>query len=127
MSQFLEGGWITVIGVTIVFAILSILAIVMYAIGAFERGMTRKAEGKPKSEAKEAPVEEKKETEAPNEEIPPRDLAIITASILAYIAKKAEVARPVPFRRKVSDAWRLYGVQTYMNEVENFNYELRKW
>ncbi|AJC71304.1 MAG: OadG family protein [Thermococcus sp.] len=126
MSQFAEGGWITVIGVTIVFAILGILALVMYAIGAFERRMTRKAESKPKSEAKEAPVEEKKETEV-QKEIPPRDLAIITASILAYIAKKAEVVRPLPFRRKVSDAWRLYGLQTGMNEVENFNYELGKW
>ena len=127
MSQFVEGGWITVIGVTIVFTILGILALVMYAIGAFERGMTRKAEKEAKTEAEEAPVEEKREVETPEEEIPPRDLAIITASILAYLAKKAEVLRPLPFKRRVSDAWRLYGLQSGMDEVENFNYELRKW
>ncbi|CAI1492246.1 Methylmalonyl-CoA decarboxylase, gamma chain [Thermococcus nautili] len=123
MSQFAEGGWITVIGITVVFAILTILAIVMYAIGAFERGMTGRAK-----KAEEKTVEEtKEEVETPEEEIPPRDLAIITASILAYLAKKAEVARPLPFKRKVSDAWRLYGLQSGMNEVENFNYEMRKW
>ncbi|AHL23678.1 OadG family protein [Thermococcus nautili] len=123
MSQFAEGGWITVIGITVVFAILTILAIVMYAIGAFERGMTGRAK-----KAEEKTVEEtKEEVEAPEEGIPPRDLAIITASILAYLAKKAEVARPLPFKRKVSDAWRLYGLQSGMNEVENFNYEMRKW
>jgi sodium pump decarboxylase gamma subunit len=119
MSQLAEGGWITVIGITVVFAILAILAIVMYAIGAFERGMTRKAG--------EKTVEETKEEVKVGEEIPPRDLAIITASILAYLAKKAEITRPLPFRRKISDAWRLYGLQTGMNEVENFNYEMRKW
>ncbi|NJE49262.1 OadG family protein [Thermococcus sp. 9N3] len=123
MSQFAEGGWITVIGITVVFAILTILAIVMYAIGAFERGMIGRAK-----KAEEKAVEEtKEEVEAPEEGIPPRDLAIITASILAYLAKKAEVARPLPFKRKVSDAWRLYGLQSGMNEVENFNYEMRKW
>ncbi|EEB74098.1 OadG family protein [Thermococcus sp. AM4] len=122
MSQLVEGGWITVIGITVVFAILTILAIVMYAIGAFERGMTRKAE-----KAEEKAIEETKEEIEVVEEIPPRDLAIITASILAYLAKKAEIARPLPFRRKVSDAWRLYGLQSGMDEVENFNYEMRKW
>jgi len=122
MSQLAEGGWITVIGITVVFAILAILAIVMYAIGAFERGMTKKAEKEEK-----AVEETKEEVETPEEEIPPRDLAIITASILAYLAKKAEVVRPLPFKRKVSDAWRLYGLQSGMDEVENFNYEMRKW
>ena len=122
MSQLAEGGWITVIGITVVFAILAILAIVMYAIGAFERGMTARAK-----KAEEKAVEETKEEVTVGEEIPPRDLAIITASILAYLAKKAEIARPLPFRRKISDAWRLYGLQTGMNEVENFNYEMRKW
>jgi len=122
MSQFAEGGWITIIGITVVFAILAILAIVMYAIGAFERGMTKKAEKEEK-----AVEETKEEGETPEEEIPPRDLAVITASILAYLAKKAEVVRPLPFRRKVSDAWRLYGLQSGMDEVENFNYEMRKW
>ncbi|ACS34529.1 OadG family protein [Thermococcus gammatolerans] len=122
MSQFAEGGWITIIGITVVFAILAILAIVMYAIGAFERGMTKKVEKEEK-----AVEETKEEVETPEEEIPPRDLAVITASILAYLAKKAEVVRPLPFRRKVSDAWRLYGLQSGMDEVENFNYEMRKW
>ena len=122
MSQFAEGGWITIIGITVVFAILAILAIVMYAIGAFERGMTKKVEKEEK-----AVEETKEEVETPEEKIPPRDLAVITASILAYLAKKAEVVRPLPFRRKVSDAWRLYGLQSGMDEVENFNYEMRKW
>ncbi|NJE54753.1 OadG family protein [Thermococcus sp. 21S9] len=127
MSQLAEGGWITVIGITVVFAILTILAIILYAIGAFERGMTGRAK-----KAEEKAVEEREGVETPEvaektEEIPPRDLAIITASILAYLAKKAEVARPLPFKRKVSDAWRLYGLQSGMNEVENFNYEMRKW
>ena len=123
MNQIVEGGWITVIGITVVFAILTILAIVMYAIGAFERGMT----GKRKEPERTGEVEGVKPPETETEEIPPRDLAIITASILAYLAKKAEVARPLPFRRKVSDAWRLYGLQSGMDEVENFNYEIRKW
>ncbi|WP_099209761.1 OadG family protein [Thermococcus henrietii] len=123
MSQLTEGGWITIIGITVVFAILTILAIILYAIGAFERGMT----GRAKKAEEKAVVETEEEVETPEEEIPPRDLAIITASILAYLAKKAEVARPLPFKRKVSDAWRLYGLQSGMNEVENFNYEMRKW
>jgi len=125
MSQLAEGGWITVIGITVVFAILTILAIVMYAIGAFERGMTGRAKKAEEKVVEE--TEEKPEVAEKTEEIPPRDLAIITASILAYLAKKAEVARPLPFKRKVSDAWRLYGLQSGMNEVENFNYEMRKW
>ncbi|WP_456421777.1 OadG family protein [Thermococcus sp.] len=121
MNQIVEGGWITVIGITVVFSILTILALILYAIGAFERGMTKKTE-----KAKEEVVEETKEV-GKTEEIPPRDLAIITASILAYLAKKAEVLRPLPFKRKVSDSWRLYGLQSGMDEVENFNYEIRKW
>jgi len=108
MNQLAEGGWITVIGITVVFAILAILAIIMYAIGAFERGMT-------------GGVKKVEETEEKPEEIPPEDLAIITASILAYRGRRRGITR------KVSDAWRLYGLQTGMNEVENFNYEIRKW
>jgi len=124
MNQIAEGGWITIIGITVVFAILAILAIVMYAIGAFERGMTGKKVKKEEVDEKKA--EEPKEVETA-EGIPPRDLAIITASILAYLAKKAEVLRPLPFKRKVSDVWRLYGLQSGMEEVENFNYKMRKW
>jgi len=124
MNQIVEGGWITVIGITVVFAILTILAIVMYAIGAFERGMT--GEKAKKEEVSEERAEGPKEVEKTGE-IPPRDLAIITASVLAYLAKKAEVLRPLPFKRKISDSWRLYGLQSGMNEVENFNYEIRKW
>ncbi len=123
MSQFAEGGWITIVGITVVFTILAILALIMYAIGAFERGMTKKAE----KEEKAVEKKEEEKVEVPEEKIPPRDLAIITASILAYLAKKAEAFRPIPFRRKVSDAWRLYGLQSGMDEVENFNYEMRKW
>ena len=122
MSQIIEGGWITVIGITVVFTILTILALVLYTIGAFEKGMTER-----KKSMEVEKVEEIKTPEIKTEEIPPRDLAIITASILAYLAKKAEVARPLPFKRKVSDAWRLYGLQSGMEEVENFNYEIRKW
>ncbi|HDZ35800.1 MAG TPA: methylmalonyl-CoA epimerase, partial [Thermococcus sp.] len=40
---------------------------------------------------------------------------------------KAAQLRPLPFKRKVSDVWRLYGVQSSMEEVEDFNYELGKW
>ncbi len=123
MGQLAEGGWITITGIVVVFAVLSILALVMYAIGAFERRTAKKAE-KPKEETVE---EAEKKVEVPEKKIPPRDLAIITASILTYVAKKAEVLRPLPFTRKVSDAWRLYGLQSGMDEVENFNYEMRNW
>jgi hypothetical protein len=68
---------------------------------------------------------EAKPEEKPN--IPPRDLAVITAAILAYTAEKASQLRPLPFRRKVSDAWRLYGLQTHMEDNEDFNYEIGKW
>ena len=119
MSEFMEGLNLTVLGVTIVFTVLAILAVVLYAVGWSERRLVEK-------EAKAAPtpapvVKEEKP------EIPPRDLAVITAAVLAYTAEKASQLRPLPFKRKVSDAWRLYGVQSQMEEVEDFNYEMGKW
>ncbi|NJE07182.1 methylmalonyl-CoA epimerase [Thermococcus sp. M39] len=123
MQAFLEGLYITILGVTVVFAVLTILAIAMYAIGYFEKRLIEK------ESPKEAPVVrvEKKVKVEEKPKIEPRKLAVITAAILAYIAEKNAQLRPVPFRRKPSDAWRLYGIQTQMEEVENFNYELGKW
>ncbi|WP_324735434.1 OadG family protein [Thermococcus sp. SY098] len=121
MQEFLEGLYITILGVTVVFTVLTILAIAMYAIGYLEKRLVEK------EKAKEAPVvrEEAKVEEKPK--IEPKKLAVITAAILAYIAEKNAQLRPVPFKRKPSDAWRLYGIQTQMEEVEDFNYELGKW
>jgi len=127
MGEFLEGLNITVLGVTIVFLVLTILAIILYFVGWLER---RLIERETRTVAKPAVVEAPKKTEGEEvreEKIPPRDLAIITAAILAYLAKKAEALRPLPFKRKVSDVWRLYGLQTSMEEVEDFNYEIGKW
>ncbi|AHF79577.1 OadG family protein [Thermococcus paralvinellae] len=123
MQAFLEGLYITILGVTVVFAVLTILALAMYGIGYLERRLLER------EAPKEAPVAEVKE-EAKAEEKPkiePKKLAVITAAILAYIAEKNAQLRPVPFKRKPSDAWRLYGIQTQMEEVEDFNYELGKW
>jgi sodium pump decarboxylase gamma subunit len=125
-TQLVEGGWITVIGVTVVFTILGILALVLYFVGWLERRLVEKEKpaAAPAPTPAPAPVEAKPE-EKPK--IPPRDLAVITAAILAYTAEKAAQLRPLPFRRKVSDAWRLYGLQTQMEDVEDFNYEIGKW
>lgn len=120
MQAFLEGFYITILGVTVVFSVLTILAIAMYAIGYLERHLLER------EVPREVPVIEVKE-EAQAEEklkIEPKKLAVITAAILAYIAEKNAQLRPVPFRKKPSDAWRLYGVQTQMEEVEYFNYEI---
>ncbi len=109
MTQLVEGGWITVIGVTVVFTILGILALVLYFVGWLERRLVEreKPATAPTPASTPAPVEARQE-EKPK--IPPRDLAVITAAILAYTAEKASQLRPpLPFRRKVSDAWRLYG------------------
>lgn len=121
-QAFMEGLNITVIGVTVVFAILGILALVLYFVGWLERRLVEK-------ETKAAPIPAPAPAEAKEEKpaIPPRDLAVITAAVLAYTAEKASQLRPLPFRRKVSDAWRLYGVQSQMEEVEDFNYEMGKW
>jgi len=122
MSEFLNGLNLTVLGVTIVFTVLSILAVVLYAVGWTERRLVeREKAAAPSPPPAPAPGGEEKP------EIPPRDLAIITAAILAYTAEKASQLRPLPFRRKVSDAWRLYGLQSGMEDVENFNYEIGKW
>ncbi|WP_209476530.1 OadG family protein [Thermococcus stetteri] len=124
MTQLVEGGWITVIGVTVVFTILGILALVLYFVGWLERRLVEREKPAAAPAPAPAPVEAKPE-EKPK--IPPRDLAVITAAILAYTAKKASQLRPLPFRRKISDAWRLYGLQTQMEDSEDFNYEIGKW
>ena len=121
---FLEGLYITILGVTVVFLVLSILALAMYGIGYLERVLiereTPTVETKPKEEKVELKVEEKPAIE-------PKKLAIITAAILAYLAEKNTQLRPLPFRKKPSEAWRLYGVQSQIEEVENFNYEMVAW
>jgi len=124
MSEFMEGLNLTVLGVTIVFMVLSILAVVLYAVGWTERRLVERENAAKAAAPSPAPAPSVKE-EKP--EIPPRDLAIITAAILAYTAEKASQLRPLPFRRKVSDAWRLYGLQSGMEDVEDFNYEIGKW
>ncbi|MCD6372157.1 MAG: OadG family protein [Thermococcus sp.] len=122
MSEFMEGLNLTVLGVTIVFMVLSILAVVLYAVGWLERRLVERELSV--SEPAPAPAPEVKE-ERPT--VPPKDLAVIMAAVLAYTAEKASQLRPLPFKRKVSDAWRLYGVQSSMEEVEDFNYEMGKW
>ncbi|WP_297490641.1 OadG family protein [Thermococcus sp.] len=127
VAQLIEGGWITVIGVTVVFTILGILALVLYFVGWLERrlvGMESKAAPVP---APGPAVKAEKAEEEKPPALPPRELAVITSAVLAYLAKKAEQLRPLPFRRKVSDAWRLYGLEAQMEETEHFNYEMGKW
>ncbi|NJE75320.1 OadG family protein [Thermococcus sp. ES12] len=123
MSEFMEGLNLTVLGVTIVFMVLSILAVVLYAVGWTERRLVER-EGKAPSPV---PVPPSRAESEEKPAIPPRDLAVITAAVLAYTAEKASQLRLLPFKRKVSDAWRLYGVQSQMEEVEDFNYEMGKW
>ncbi|ANF22796.1 OadG family protein [Thermococcus piezophilus] len=121
IAELIESLNITAMGVTVVFAVLTILALILYFVGWLERRITERETPAPVPvKVEETKVEEEKE-------IPPRDLAIITAAILAYTAEKASQLRPLPFKRKVSDAWRLYGIQTTMEEVEDFNYEIGKW
>ncbi|ASJ07640.1 methylmalonyl-CoA epimerase [Thermococcus pacificus] len=125
MAEFMEGLNLTVLGVTIVFTVLAILAVVLYAVGWAERRLVEKeAKTAPSPASTPAPAPEAKE-EKPA--IPPRDLAVITAAVLAYTAEKASQLRPLPFKRKISDSWRLYGLQTQMEDVEDFNYEIGKW
>ncbi len=124
MAEFIEGLDLTVLGVTIVFTVLSILAVVLYAVGWTER---RLVERETAAASSPAPTPVPKTEAEEKQEIPPRDLAVITAAVLAYTAEKASQLRPLPFRRKVSDAWRLYGLQSSMEDGEDFNYELGKW
>ncbi|EHR77943.1 methylmalonyl-CoA epimerase [Thermococcus litoralis DSM 5473] len=120
---FLEGLYITILGVTVVFLVLSILALAMYGIGYLERVLIERekpVEVKPLPKEEKVVVEEKPSIE-------PKKLAVITAAILAYIAEKNAQLRPLPFKKKPSDAWRLYGIQSQVEEVENFNYEMGAW
>ena len=123
MQEFLEGLYVTILGVTVVFTVLTILALAMYGIGYLERRLLEK------EKPKEAPVVEVKEEVKAEEKpkIEPKKLAVITAAILAYIAEKNAQLRPIPFRKKPSDTWRLYGLQSQMEEVEDFNYERVWW
>ncbi|WP_461865259.1 OadG family protein [Thermococcus sp.] len=118
MATFMEGLYITILGVSVVFGVLIILSIAMYAIGKLEVSLVERAPVEEKVE--EVSVEEKPKLE-------PRKVAVITAAILAYTAEKAAQLRPLPFKRKPSDVWRFYGLQTQMEEVENFNYEIGEW
>lgn len=120
---FLEGLYITILGVTVVFLVLSILALAMYGIGYLERVLIERekpVEVKPLPKEEKAVVEERPSIE-------PKKLAVITAAILAYMAEKNAQLRPLPFKKKPSDAWRLYGIQSQIEEVENFNYEMGAW
>jgi len=124
MAEFIKGLDITVLGVTVVFVVLGVLALVLYFVGWLERRLVER-EGAPEPGAEEVEAVEAKAEERPS--IPPKDLAVITAAVLAYASEKVSQLRPLPFRRKVSDAWRLYGVQSAMEDVEDFNYELGEW
>lgn len=125
MQAFIEGLYVTVLGVTVVFLVLIILALAMYGIGYLEKLLI---EEKPRTKkaVEEKGVEEVME-EKEEVKIEPRKLAVITAAILAYMGEKNAQLRPLPFKKKVRDYWSLYGLQTQMDEVENFNYELGKW
>ncbi|MBC7094878.1 OadG family protein [Thermococcus sp.] len=124
VEAFFEGLYVTILGVTVVFVVLAILALAMYGIGYLERALIERK--KPAVEAVQKPKEEEvrvKEELA----IEPKKLAIITAAILAYLVEKSAQLRSLPFKKKPSDAWRLYGAQSQMNEVENFNYKMGAW
>ncbi|HIH72669.1 MAG: glutaconyl-CoA/methylmalonyl-CoA decarboxylase subunit delta [Thermococcaceae archaeon] len=123
---FLEGFYITILGVVVVFLVLALLALAMYGIGHLEKALI---ERKKPVEVKPLPKEEKEEKVIAEEKpsIEPKKLAVITAAVLAYIAEKNAQLRPLPFKKKPSDVWRLYGVQTQLEEVENFNYEMGAW
>ncbi|WP_010479128.1 OadG family protein [Thermococcus zilligii] len=119
-QAFMEGFNLTIIGIAVVFAILGVLALTLYFVGWLERRLVEREKQVTQPAAAPSVPEEKPA-------IPPRDLAVITAAILAYTAEKAAQLRPLPFKRKVSDSWRLYGLQTQMEDVEDFNYEIGKW
>ncbi|ASJ17619.1 methylmalonyl-CoA epimerase [Thermococcus chitonophagus] len=121
MAEFLEGLYITVLGVTVVFAVLSILAIVMYGIGWSEKRLVEKE--KPKN-IEEKPAEKREEVKE-EKGLDEKKIAIITAAIMAYLSQKRP--KEVPIKRKPSQNWWLSGLTTYVEEVENFNYEIGKW
>ena len=69
-------------GVTVVFAVLMILALAMYGIGYLERALIERE--KPAVEAIQKPKEEKVKVEE-KPAIEPKKLAIITAAILVRV------------------------------------------
>nr|WP_048056205.1 OadG family transporter subunit [Pyrococcus sp. ST04] len=121
MAEFLEGLYITVLGVTVVFAVLSILAVTMYGIGWAEKKIVEKESKEKTVEVKEVKEESVKEERRLDE----KKIAIITAAILAYLNQKKP--REIPIKKKPSINWWLSGLTTQVEEVENFNYELGKW
>ncbi|AIF69988.1 hypothetical protein PAP_07995 [Palaeococcus pacificus DY20341] len=123
-QAILEGLYITVLGVTVVFGVLILLSLAMYGIGYVEKALTLPKKAK-KVEVKEEKAKPEVKEEAPS--IEPKKLAVITAAILAYVAEKNAQLRPLPFKKKPTDYWSLYGLQSQMEEVENFNYELGNW
>lgn len=129
MAAFMEGLYITILGVSVVFGVLIILSIAMYAIGKLEVSLVEREEKLAPVEEVKAKGEEVKAKEVIEEKpkLEPRKVAVITAAVLAYTAEKAAQLRPLPFKRKPSDAWRLYGLHSQMEEVENFNYEMGEW
>ncbi|AEC52774.1 hypothetical protein PNA2_1859 [Pyrococcus sp. NA2] len=110
MNSILEGFYITILGVTVVFVVLSILAVVMYGVGEFERRSSKKPEVKEKIEEK---VEE-------ISELNNKKIAIITAAIMAYLSQKAP--KEVPIRRKPSQNWWFSSLTREIEDIENFNY-----
>ena len=124
VEAFFEGLYVTILGVMVVFAVLTILALAMYGIGYLERALIERE--KPAVETVQKPKEEEVKVEE-KPAIEPKKLAMITAAILAYVTEKSAQLRPLPFRKKPSDTWRLYGVQSQIEEVENFNYEMGAW
>ncbi|BAA30388.1 OadG family protein [Pyrococcus horikoshii] len=107
MGALLEGLYITILGVTIVFIVLSILAAVMYGIGEFER----------RTVGKEKKPEEVKEVEKTEDY---EKVAVITAAILTYLSKRTP--KEVPIKVKPSHNWWLSSLTREIEEIENFNY-----
>ncbi|AEH24273.1 OadG family protein [Pyrococcus yayanosii] len=115
IGGLMEGLSITVLGVTVVFGVLGILAVTMYAIGWLERRLVEKEDGG------EEPVQES----PPKKGLDEKKIAVITAAIMAYLDQKRP--KELPIKRKPSEAWWLSGVTSHVGEVENFNYKLGKW
>ncbi|CAB49800.1 OadG family protein [Pyrococcus abyssi] len=115
MGAILEGFYLTILGVAIVFLVLSILAVVMYGIGEFERRSKREVETKEVKEEREE--EEKVETLEKEED---ERVAVITAAILAYLSQR--VPKEVPIKVKPSQNWWLSSLTREIDEIENFNY-----
>jgi len=82
VEAFFEGLYVTILGVTVVFAVLAILALAMYGIGYLERVLVERE--KPAVETVQKPKEEEVKVEE-KPAIEPKKLAIITAAILVRV------------------------------------------